>query len=289
MRLHINPEANRALAGVALIVAASVLLGPVSAQDNEAAKRAAKARPAVAPPAPLVRLAGEVLAIRDAHVAAEVSGRVVARPDTDGGFVKEGDAIVVLDDRAIVAAERRARAAARSAHARREWARRELGRVTALMEKGSIGKSDLDRAEVALLEAEANADAAKAAHEEVLVQRERTRIRAPFAGELVRVYAALGSYLRVSEPAYRIVDRTALKIVAYVPAHVVSSLKTGRQIGVTATFEQDAAQRPAKLVSIAAASTGTSRTFRIELRLRDKSEKLRPGMAAWLHFDPPLR
>ena len=131
---------------------------------------------------------------------------------------------------------------------------------------------------------------AEATREEMRVRLDRTRIVAPFSGDLVRVYPEQGSYLRVGERAFRIVDRSELKVVAFVPAHVVAQLKPGRDVAITASFESGAkVMRRAQLVSVAAASTGTSRTYRIEARLKDGIESLRPGMAAWIHFDPPLR
>ena len=268
------------LAGVVALATFAVGV-PVSAQGPDGGAGARQ---------PLKRVAGEILAVRDAFVSAEVDGRVILRPGQESRPVKAGEVVVRVDDRLYVASERRAAANVRAARARLDWARREYSRVKKLAERGSVGQSDLDRAEVGVLEAKAALGVAEASHEETRVRLDRTRIVAPFSGDLVRVYPEQGSYLRVGDRAFRIVDRSELKVVAFVPAHVVAQLKPGRDVAISASFESGAqTMRRARLVSVAAASTGTSRTYRIEVRLKDGIESLRPGMAAWIHFDPPLR
>ena len=273
------PRRKRGRVPRALALAATAVLG--------AGSLAPFATPAAAEADEVFRIAAEVLALRDVRVPAEVAGRVVERPDDETAAVKAGEVVVTLDDVFLSALARGARAAVERAEARVEWTRLELKREKELFERGSVGQANLDKAELTLREAAANLVAAEAAAEEAEARWKRAKIRAPFDGRLVRVKPERGEYLRVGETAFRIVDDSALRVVAYVPAQRVAEIKVGQTVRVRADFER--ADRPpleAKVFSVAPAAEGRARTFRVETRLKDGARRLRPGMAAELAFTP---
>jgi RND family efflux transporter MFP subunit len=241
---------------------------------------------AAAPDAPEVVVAAEVLALHDVDVPAEVSGRVVARPDDETAAVDKGEVVVALDDAIARQVARAARATAERAKARAEWTAAELEREKALAEKGTSGESALDLARLNQREAEANLVAAEAAAAEAEERLARTRVAAPFAGRLVRIPPERGEYLRVGETAFRIVDDSRLRIVAYLDGAHVARLKVGQAVGVRADFDDAAPVRTARVFSIAAAAEGAARTFRVEARLDNPRGLLRPGMTARLSFVP---
>ncbi|MDH3590259.1 MAG: efflux RND transporter periplasmic adaptor subunit, partial [Planctomycetota bacterium] len=203
--------------------------------------------------------------------------------------VKKGEVVVRLDDQLFGTIARGAEASLARAHARRDWSRRELERITQLFKRGTIGLAEHDRAEVAVREADAGVLAMEAALQEARIRLERTRIVAPFDGRLVRIYPDAGEYVREGATVFRIIDVSQLRVVVNVPAHLVGLLEIGREVGVTADFESGKALlRRGRIFSIAPAADGASRTYRVEARLEDATKRLRPGMAAWLWFEPPL-
>ncbi|MHC4819844.1 MAG: efflux RND transporter periplasmic adaptor subunit [Planctomycetota bacterium] len=236
-------------------------------------------------PAPGFDFAAEVLAVRDVRVPAEVAGRVVERPENETGAVKADEVVVALDDVFLAAASQAAQAAADRAVAQKEWAALEFGRIKKLFDRKTIGEAEFDQGTLKLREAGTRVIAAKAIAHEAEQRLARTKIRAPFAGKLVRIYPQRGEYLQVGAPAFRIVDDTAFKIITYVPADRIGLLKVGQK--VTLASERPGSPQPlpvieATIFSIAAATEGRSRTIRVEARARDASGRWRPGMTGRL-------
>lgn len=237
------------------------------------------AAPASGAPGRRVEIAVEVQALRDVRVPAEVSGRVLTRPDNESAVVKAGDVVVTIDSVLLRAGARAARALQARAKARHDWARIEQKRVVALVGKGTVGEAELDKAQVAAREAGATLLAAAAQAVEAETRLVRARIVAPFDGKLVRVYPQVGEYMRVGETAFRIIDDSSLKIIVYVGARLLPRMQRGVVLRVETDIK--GLKLPvlhAKIFSVAAAAEGRARTFRVEARVRDKSGKWRPGM-----------
>lgn len=220
-----------------------------------------------------------VLALRDARVPAEVPGRVVKRLQDESASVKEGDPIVWLDDVLAKAALRTAEAERKQAQATLDWAKLELGRLQVLRDRGSIELEALDRAEVASRRAVAGVEAADARVHEVRTRLERAVIRAPFAGKLVRIHPQEGEYLRPGDTAFRLIDDSSLRIVAYVDASQLPLLRPGGSLEVRSELPR---LKPleARIVSVAPGTATQTRRFRVEARVDKPDPAWRPGMTA---------
>jgi len=228
-------------------------------------------------------VAAQVLALRDVDVPAELAGRVVRRPETEHPAVRAGDVVVEIDSVLARAAARAARAAATRAGAHRDWTKLELARVEKLFGSSAVGQADLDQARVAAEEAEASLASAEATAEEAEARLDKVYVRAPFDGKIVRVFPELGEYLRPGDTAFRVIDDSRLRLVAYVPAAWLARL----EVGTPVEFASDVAalELPvlrAKVVAVAPAAEGAARTFRVEARADDPSHRWRPGMTAQL-------
>jgi RND family efflux transporter MFP subunit len=227
----------------------------------------------------------EVHALRDVVVSAEVSGAVTRRPEKETGGVKAGDVVVTLDDTFFAAAHEAAKAALQEAEAQREWAELELKRAEQLVQDKTIGQAEYDKINVEARRARATAAILKARLVDADARLKKARIRAPFAGQLVRIYPEVGSYLQIGRPAFRLIDDSRLKIVVYARAELLPRLTVGRE--VTLLTDADGPSLPplrGKVYSVAAAAEGKARTFRVEIRLEDKSGRWRPGMTGRLEF-----
>jgi membrane fusion protein (multidrug efflux system) len=234
-------------------------------------------------PPPGFEFAAEVLAVRDVRVPAEVAGRVVQRPENETAAVKADEVVVTLDDVFLAAASQAAQAAADRAEAQQEWAVLEFGRIKKLFDRKTIGEAEFDQGTLKLREARTRVIAAKAVAHEAERRLARTRIRAPFAGKLVRIYPQRGEYLQIGATAFRIVDDSAFKVITYVPADRIHLLKVGQKVALA----PDRAESPLPLLeatvfSIAPAAEGRARTIRVEARARDASGRWRPGLTGRL-------
>jgi membrane fusion protein (multidrug efflux system) len=234
-------------------------------------------------PSPGFEFAAEVLAVRDVRVPAEVAGRVVERPENETAKVKADEVVVALDDVFLAAASQAAQAAADRAEAQQEWAVLEFGRIKKLFDRKTIGEAEFDQGTLKLREARTRVIAAKAVAHEAERRLARTRIRAPFAGKLVRIYPQRGEYLQIGAPAFRIVDDSAFKVITYVPADRIPLLKVGQKVSLAPERADSALPvLEATVFSIAPAAEGRARTIRVEARARDASGRWRPGMTGRL-------
>ena len=231
-----------------------------------------------------VSLAARVEARRDVEVPAEVAGRVTERLEDESATVQRGDVVVTLDPVFARLLSLAAEAAARREKARLEWAKLELERARRLAGADSIGEAELDRAQLQLTEIGEALASAEATAEELRTRLERTKIRAPFDGRLVRIHPEAGEYLRVGEPAFRIVDDAELKVIVYLPGALLRHVAPGSRLAVAPEGSDaspaDLPRLEARVVSVAPAAEGPSRTFRVEARLQDVSGRWRPGMTA---------
>ncbi len=229
-----------------------------------------------------------VLALRDARVPAEVPGRVVKRLQDESAALKEGDPVVWLDDVLAKAALRTAEAEQKQAQATLDWAKLELGRLQILRDRGSIELEAFDRADVASKRAVAAVEAADARVHEVRTRLERAVIRAPFTGKLVRIHPQKGEYLRPGDTAFRLIDDASLRIVAYVDASQLPSLRVG---GVLELRSELPKLKPleARIVSVASGTAAQTRRFRVEARVNKPDPLWRPGMTAVARPRPGTR
>ncbi len=145
----------------------------------------------------------------------EVSGRIVEVSDSfvAGGFFQEGDVILRINPRDyeldVIKAEARvaeaaqnlARQRAEAEQAAKEWA-----------ELGTGEANDLVLRKPQMLEAEARLKSARADLSEAHLSLERTELKAPFTGRVVRKYVDLGQIISTDLKAADIYSTQSLEV-----------------------------------------------------------------------------
>lgn len=145
----------------------------------------------------------------------EVGGRIVEVSDSfvAGGFFQEGDVVLRVDPRdyelAVIKAEARvaeaaqnlARQRAEADQAAKEWA-----------ELGSGEANDLVLRKPQMLEAEARLKSARADLSEAHLSLERTELRAPFTGRVVRKHVDIGQVISAGLKAADIYSTQSLEV-----------------------------------------------------------------------------
>jgi RND family efflux transporter MFP subunit len=149
---------------------------------------------------------GYVVARQRASVSTEVAGRLEALYVGEGSRVKQGDVLGVLrnrDQRTAVEAARAALASAKASHeeamATRDQEDLDLKRTAELLQRGLVSQAEFDAAEARAKVARARVDRTKADIESAEaglkvaeVELDKTFIRAPFAGAILRKEAEVG-------------------------------------------------------------------------------------------------
>ncbi len=208
-------------------------------------------------------LRGHTQASRKVVLKAEVDGRVMDTPVEKGARVEKGAVICALETRARDQELAEARA-------RLEQRRLEYEAAKALAAAGHRSRTALAQAKAALAAARA-----EVRRKELAVAN--TRIRAPFDGVVVDRPAEIGDYLAVGGVCAELAAFDPLLVIASVPEADVAHVAAGKPAQVRFL---DGGTAQGRVRFVAPAADPATRTFRIEIALRNPDGRLRDGLTA---------
>lgn len=221
---------------------------------------------------------GIVEPFREAMVAAEVGGRVVARRIEPGDTVKSGDVLVRLDAARLAIARDRAAAARASREVELSDATRDKQRGQRLFDTGAISDNEFDDLALLVEKADAALDMADAALRDAEKDLADAAVLVPFDGRVEVVRAQVGDYLVRGQQVAKLVDFSKARIGIGVTAGQAASLETGQpaRIGVESV---QAGVLDGVIQSIGRSSSDTG-LFPVEIWVEGESAAhLRQGMA----------
>jgi multidrug efflux system membrane fusion protein len=141
---------------------------------------------------------GRLEAIDRVDIRARVGGFITAVNFRQGGVVKKGDVLFVIDTRPFQAEANRTEAEALSIRARADLARVELARAEKLISARAIAQRELDQNTANLRQLDADARAAQAAFEAARLNLAYTRVVAPIAGRVSKAEITVGNLVDTS-------------------------------------------------------------------------------------------
>ncbi len=136
---------------------------------------------------------GHVTAIESVQIRPQVTGTITQIHFQDGQLVQKGDLLFTIDPRPFQAALASANAAVASAQAHLALAQNNHDRNKQLISTHAIAQSDFDATNDALLEAQANLQAAQAAVQTAQINLDYTAITAPVTGRVSRAEITVGN------------------------------------------------------------------------------------------------
>ncbi len=214
-------------------------------------------------------LVGSLASIEEVDLVSEIDARVTEINFDEGQPVQEGQVLVRLDDRKLVAAVAEARS-------RYDLARTDLDRNASLLERESISQQDFDRAE-------AEADSAKAQLDLVQDQLEDATIKAPFDGVMTERMISLGQYLTRGQILASLVQVNPLEVQFNVPERYIGELQSGQQIEISIEAWPDESFT-GKVVFISPRVDRDSRTILVKALIDNPDGRLKPGMFGQLNL-----
>lgn len=253
-----------------------LILGLVKGAHKEEAKAAD------APPPPMVQtmtvdpvqrtytvsIRGRTEAARTVIVRSETAGVVASTPAREGAFVGRGQVLCRLSVDARQAAVDQARANFRL-------------RQIQLQSSESLA-ADGFRSPTQVMQDKANMDAAQAALRQAEVALDQVNVRAPFSGVFDHRDAEVGAYLGPGQPCGTVIELDPLIIVGDVAetqaakirvgAWATATLVSGQTIGGTVRF-------------VARDADPTTRTYRVEIVVRNPGGAVRSGFSAEVKID----
>ena len=191
---------------------------------------------------PIVTATARVAAKYDIDIVARVSGMIESTEPvfSRGGQVNEGDLLLTIDDLDYLTAYAQAESNLARAEqtlaiekgstrqAQREW--RDLGNQEA---------NDLFLRKPQTAAAEASLSAAQASLNQARTNVERTRVKAPFAGQITDIKANLGQYISTGSPLARLVSTGYLEIAVPLTINEVARLAFERSDEQSQTIQRD--------------------------------------------------
>ncbi|MCX6956792.1 MAG: efflux RND transporter periplasmic adaptor subunit [Verrucomicrobia bacterium] len=144
-------------------------------------------------------LPGRTSAVRVAEVRARVSGIVLKRLFTEGGEVKEGQALYQIDPAPYQAALDSARASLARAEANAVSSRLQAERSRQLLEAKAVSQQEYDNATASLKAGDAEIAVAKAAVQVAEINLGYTSVLSPISGRIGRSEVTEGAYVQQAQ------------------------------------------------------------------------------------------
>jgi len=206
---------------------------------------------------------GSVNAAEGVTVAPEIAGTVSEIAFESGATVKQGDLLVKLD----ASSEE---AQLRALEAQVDWAKVSAERLRKLQADKTVSQSELDQAEAALKQANANADNIRAIID-------KKTIRAPFAGRLGIRLVNLGERLDAGKGIVSLQSLSPLFVDFSLPQQELARLQTGLKVtAVSDTYPDKVFE--GELTVISPDLDAVTRSVKLRARFENADERLRAGM-----------
>jgi len=221
-------------------------------------------------------------AVRQSTVSAQVSGRIVDLRFDVGDYVKKGEVIARIDERAAAQALEASEAQVRQAEAELRNARAQYERAKQLLAQKFMSQAAVDAAEADFKAAQARVTALLAGAGRAATERSFATIVAPYSGIVSARHAELGEMATPGKPLMTGFDPGTLRAVAIVPQAQVAAI----QAVARARIEIPSLGRwlEAKRVTIVPSADPRTHTTQVRLELSADARGVYPGVYARAHF-----
>lgn len=211
-----------------------------------------------------VRTTGTVEAIEDATISSETSGRILSIKER-GERVQKGEVIAQIDDRLIQAQYQ----AAKTGY---ELAEDTFNRFEALHADSIISTQDYNSAR-------AQRDQARAQLNQAEKQLQDAKIEAPFSGRIEERFIRTGELINPGMPVVRLVNTDQVRVLAGVPERYSGEIAEGSGVQVNfRTLREES--RDAEISYAGNVLDPETRTYAIEIELRNSAQLIKPEMVA---------
>ena len=229
-----------------------------------------------------ITASGTVNAWEEVPVGAEAGGLTATAVYVDeGAYVRQGQALVQLNDDLLRAQLAQQEAAVSSAEANAERETTELGRARELRERGFLAQASLDLAISEQRAAEAQLASARASLSETRTRLNQTTIRAPVSGLVISRNVTRGQIVSAGTELFRMVRDGRLELDARVPETELGLIRAGQ----TATVSSDGVGSATGRVRIVTPEVDSETRLGVARIALTGNSGLRPGMFARADID----
>lgn len=203
-------------------------------------------------------ISGTLAAEREATVRAQIAGPVLSTNVDQGSRVARGTPMARIADNTFRDAFLSARGGLNTARTNFSLAQRELDRFTKLKEAGAVSERDFETAKLNFEAAESQVADAQARLSLAQKQLDDAQVRAPFAGIVSERHVNAGDVVSPGGAMFTIIDPSSMRLEGAVPAHQLSTIKTGVPVAFAVSGYPDRAftGRISRINPAADATTG---------------------------------
>ena len=185
----------------------------------------------------VVKLPGTVISTRDAHIAAEISGRLTWVAQV-GDHVEQGDVIARIDDHLLQLKMRNDKAEIARLEADIQYNTRQIGRLQKLALQNNMARSEIDEVESRLEMLLQEQRIAEVELDRTRYNLQRAEVKAPFPGVIAARELYTGEYTSPGDPLVRLVDTLQVEISVNAPLKVARYNRPGSEVEVAANGEK---------------------------------------------------
>ena len=226
-----------------------------------------------------IQATGQLVAVEEASVAAEVGGRITAMRVAEGAHVSAGDVVLEIDRerRELELANERAMVAAARSEIAQE--RRELERIRTLHQSQAASQAQLDAATTRMRTAEAKVAAAEAQLGLAQLAFRNASVAAPFDGLVARRFVSAGDHVTEGEPLFDLVALDPIEVEFHLTERDSARVAVGDTVEVRVTPYPDEVFH-ATVHVVSPRIDPATRTLRVKALVENPQRKLRPGLFA---------
>ncbi len=213
----------------------------------------------------LLKLLGTVEADREMKVGFKIGGKIKTLAFREGKRVKKHNVLARLDTTELLAEREKARE-------NKKKAKRDMRRMERLFKDNIIPLSSLQDARSLYVSAGAELKI-------VEDHLKNSYITAPFSGRITKKLAEVGEIVGPSTPVAILTEMDPILVMAAVPDNIIRKITIGRKVHVKVDSCPDE-KFEGVIKRLETTADTFSRTFRMEVRLSNPDEKLRPGLIA---------
>ena len=221
-------------------------------------------------------------AVRQSTVAAQVAGRIIDLRFDVGDFVKKGDVIVRIDERAAAQAQEASEAQVRQAEAELRNARVQYERSKQLVAQKFLSEAALDKAESDYKAAQERMTALLAGASLAATERGFATVVAPYSGVVSARHVELGEMATPGKPLMTGFDPATLRVTATVPQAQIGAIQASGKARVE--IPSVGKWIEARRVTIVPSADPRTHTTQVRLELPADVRGVYPGIYARAHF-----
>lgn len=217
-----------------------------------------------------ISISGKTAANRSVELKSEIRSTVKAVHKNKGERVKKGDLIVELDARDWPERVEQSKASLRQAQIEYKSAQK-------LLKRGLVNEAQIAQSETALANAKANLTSAR-------INLAASRISAPFDGIVDQRYVELGDYVKESVSIVKVLDFSPYLVIGHAAEKDASFINIG-DLAHAQLVTGDEIQGHIRF--IAAEANERTRTFPIEMEVKNPSRAMTSGLTARILVPQP--